>query len=417
MRRVLRSERGSAIITAVAMMTVMIGVGIAAYAFADDQAVQSTKERVRESSFNYSEALLNNQGYLLSRGWPSSGGTTIYPDCTQASAPTQFCPQPSQLAQLFNDADYTANDLLWTTTVRDDANGSQFYDYNAVNAQPHYDANGNNRVWVRAQATLRRKGATSCTTTTGSPNRCRSRAIVALLEIEQFQEEMPRRVVIAGKLTLTPNGNHHYINTNPDATSEHNVTVRCNPPQTPDQSNSCLGFTPDTQRPQINPAGSYQQGYQNEDALPDDMKERLKERAVADGTYYNGCPTAEQLTGKVVWVAGCTDGNYTKNFIWNSEANPGLLVWEDGVLELGGNSTFWGIVYHLGDPDPCGYPVRLRGGLTIQGGVYVDERCGVDVGSNKVNINFYGKAFDLVSTFGTAAVVQNSWREVKVVNP
>lgn len=415
MNKLLKSERGSAIVTAIALMTVMIGVGVAAFALADDQQAQSGKERVRESSFNLAEGLLDTQSYILSRGWPSSLGATLYQDCTQAAAPAQFCPQPAQLASSFDQRDYTNNNVTWNTTVRDDT-GSQFYDYTAVNARPHYDANGNNRVWVRAQTTIKRPGATGCTGS-ATPVACRSRAVVALLEIEQFQEDMPRRVIIAGYFTLTPNGNHHYVNTNPDATSPHNVTVRCNPPPTPDQQDPCLGFTPDRQRPQINPEGAYEQGFVNQDALPDDQKARLKERAIADGTYYTTCPTAEQLTGKVVWVAGCSDGHYTKGNIWNSSTNPGLLIWEDGVLELGGNSTFWGIVYHLSDPDPCGNVLQLRGGLTIEGGAFVDGNCGIDVGSNKVNVNFNGNAFDLVATFGTAAVVQNSWREVAVINP
>ena len=70
------------------------------------------------------------------------------------------------------------------------------------------------------------------------------------------------------------------------------------------------------------------------------MQDRLKERAIADGTYYTGCPTDTQLSGKVVWVEGCTDGQYTKNNIWNSPASPGILIWADGTLELGGNSDF-----------------------------------------------------------------------------
>jgi hypothetical protein len=415
MKKLLKSERGSAIVTAIALMTVMIGVGLAAFALADDQQAQTSKERVRESSFNLAEGLLDTQSYILSRGWPSSLGATLYQDCTQAAASTQFCPQPAQLASSFDQKDYTNNDVTWTTTVRDDT-GSQFYDYTAVNARPHYDANGNNRVWVRAQTTIKRQGATSCTGS-ATPVRCRSRAVVALLEIEQFQETMPRRVIIAGSFELTPNGNHNYVNTNPDATSRHDVTVRCKPPATPDQQDPCLGFTPDRQRPQINPEGAYEQGFVNQDALPDDQKARLKERAIADGTYYTGCPTEAQLAGKVVWVAGCPDGHYTKGSTWNSLANPGLLIWEDGLLELGGNSTFWGIVYHLNNSNSTDNVLQLHGGLTIEGGAFVDGPGGILVGSNKVNINFQGNAFDLVATFGTAAVVQNSWREVAVINP
>ena len=44
----------------------------------------------------------------------------------------------------------------------------------------------------------------------------------------------------------------------------------------------------------------------------------------------------------------------------------------------------------------------LRGGITIHGGVFVDGNGGVDVGSNKVNVNFLNAAFDLIGTYGAA---------------
>jgi len=45
-----RGERGSAIILAIALMTMMLAVGLAAYSFVDTQQVNSMRERHRESS-------------------------------------------------------------------------------------------------------------------------------------------------------------------------------------------------------------------------------------------------------------------------------------------------------------------------------------------------------------------------------
>jgi hypothetical protein len=216
-------------------------------------------------------------------------------------------------------------------------------------------------------------------------------------------------VILAGHFDLTPNGNHGYVMTNPDATSQHPVTLRCNL-----ASSGCANYTEDKKNPQIDPSGAISGGeYVGKDALEDDVKGRLKERAIADGKFFDGvCPTDTQLSGKVVWVQGCAVGQYTKNNTWNSPTSPGILIWADGELEVGGNSDFWGIIYHLNNQNSTGDVLRLRGGLTIHGGAFVDGPGGIDVGSNKVNITYDDNAFIGVSSYGSAAIVQNSWRDI-----
>jgi Tfp pilus assembly protein PilX len=396
MRRLLKQERGTAIVVAIALMTMMTVVGLAAYSFVDTQQVESMRERQRESSFNLAEATLNSQSFVLSRRW--AGSATAYasttPTCSNTSAPALYCPDPAQLSAAYNTPDY-ATGATWKTTVWDDVSGP-FYNGSTVESTttPHWDQNANRRVWVKAETTVRG----------------RRRTLVALVQVQEHIEFLPKKVIIAGQFELTPNGNGIYIKTNPDATSDHKVTLRCNI-ATP----GCSEFTPDKKNPQLDPPGAIEgQQFVGEDALSDDTKDRLKERAIADGHYYhNVCPTDEQLTGKVVWVEGCPEGKYTKNNIWNAEGASGILIWADGVLELGGKSTFWGIVYHLNNDDSSDNEVlRLRGGLTIRGGAFVDGPGGIDVGSNQVNITYDEGAFVGVSSYGSASIVQNSWRDI-----
>ena len=395
MTRNVQGERGSAIILAIALMTMMLAVGLAAYSFVDTQQENSMQERHRESSFNLAEAVLNEQSFTLSRRW--AGSSTAYaatvPTCTNTSATAIQCPDVSQLAGSYNSPDY-ATGATWKTTIYDDPSGSPFYDASTVEAvtNPHWDANGNLRVWVKAESSVRG----------------RRRVLVALVQVQKHTEFLPKRVIIAGHFDLTPNGNHQYVLTNPDATSQHPVTLRCSL-ATPE----CANYTPDKKNPQIDPAGAIEGGsYIGKDALEQDVQDRLKERAIADGTYFTSCPTDAQLNGKVVWVEGCADGQYTKNNIWNSLANPGILIWADGTLELGGNSTFYGIVYHLNNSNSTEDVLRLRGGLTISGGAFVDGPGGIDVGSNKVNITYNEGAFIGIDSYGSAAIVQNSWRDI-----
>ena len=132
---------------------------------------------------------------------------------------------------------------------------------------------------------------------------------MALVQVQEHVEFLPKRVILAGQFELTPNGNHKYVLTNPDATSEHPVTLRCNL-DTP----GCAEFTPDKKNPQIDPPGAiFGQEFVGKDALEDDVKDRLKERAIADGKFFDGvCPTDTQLSGKIVWVQGCASGSYPR---------------------------------------------------------------------------------------------------------
>jgi hypothetical protein len=394
MRRAPTAETGSSIVIAMVLMTMMFAVGLAAYAFVDNQQVESMRERHRESSFNFAEAVLNSQSFVLSRRWAGSQNSygTATPTCSNASAPAAMCPNPTELTAAFASTDY-ATGATWTATVYDDV-GGPFYDatVEAVGTA-HWDLNDNGTVWIKAETVVRG----------------RLRRLVALVQVQPYQEQIPKNVIIAGQFELTPNGNGVYIKTNPDETSEHKVTLRCtltNP--------DCAEYIPDPRKPQLEPAAAIEgDSFVGKDALPEDVQQRLKERAEADGTAYTGCPSEGQLTGKVVYVEGCADGKYTNNYTWNSEASPGILIWADGFLELGGRSTFWGIVYHLNNDNSSDDELlRLRGGLTINGGAFVDGPGGIDVGSNQINLNYFEGAFTSITSYGSASIVQNSWRDI-----
>ena len=95
--RRLDDERGSAIILAIVLMTMMVAVGLAAYSVVDTQQTESMRSRQRESSFNLAEAALNSQSFVLSRRWAgaatSFAGTT--PTCSNSSGAAVQCPDPA----------------------------------------------------------------------------------------------------------------------------------------------------------------------------------------------------------------------------------------------------------------------------------------------------------------------------------
>ena len=117
----MQSERGTAIVMAIALMTMMVTVALAAYSFVDTQQKESMRERQRESSFNLAEAALNSQSFVLSRRW--AGAPTSYaastPTCSNGGGVAVQCPDPAQLTAAYNSPDY-ATGSTWKTTVYDD---------------------------------------------------------------------------------------------------------------------------------------------------------------------------------------------------------------------------------------------------------------------------------------------------------
>jgi hypothetical protein len=402
----LQSEDGIAIVVAIVLMTVMIGAGLATYAQVDTQQGQARQQRVRESTFNFTEAALNTQAFKLSRSWPASSGRAfnpgaggVTPTCSASSAPASWCPQPTDLAQGYDGADYAAG-RAWKTWVRDDYGdpASQFFDWTQIQSRPAWDANGNGIVFVRAASTVRGK----------------TRTLAAQVQIERVNETLafPERTVIAGSFTTNNNGNKIIVETNSTATSPHPVTVRC----TDLTDDACMEYRENTTPPQINPAGSVVANqYVSQTALTPEMTERLKEAAVANGTYYTGCPSEAQLTGKVVWIENATScSNYNSNATVNSSSSPGVLIIGKGPITFNGGIHFYGVIYHLNEDNNCGIRVDLEGTVEVYGRIFIDGCGKLSAGSSKVNLTYddFNNASNPFTTYGTAGIVQNSWREL-----
>lgn len=143
------AERGSALVTAVLVMAIMMSIAVPLMGMVDTQTRMTAAERLQEGSFSLTDAVLNAQVFVLSNSWPTSE-VDAYPTCTQKSASLK-CPSPSAIAAAYTGPDYTTR--AWTLRVRDDgASAADYYDEAVVNTQPAWDANANGRVWVRADA-------------------------------------------------------------------------------------------------------------------------------------------------------------------------------------------------------------------------------------------------------------------------
>ncbi len=399
MRRRLSGEEGIALVVVMILMVVMLTTGLALLSTVDIQTGESQKQRVRDSAFNLAESALNAQVSALSRDWPGLGRAGLpYLACTQTSSSSR-CPDH---AYLVGGGSSDLTDATWQTSVRDNGAGSapNFYSEESTALQPGYDANNDGKVWVRARAVAQ-----------GRP-----RTLVVLVRTSKQEEDLPHAALIAGSLEITNNGNKELVRSNNGV-----VAVRCTPQLL--ELAPCLGHSFGLGKltsladlttflaTQVSGATPVT-GYSPAPAMTAEARARLKATAIADGTYYASCPTEAQLSGRVVYVesGNCT---YTSNTQYNSAQAPGVLILNAGSITFGGTSNFHGVVYAANTTNLTTAGVRTQGNARVTGGVIIDGNARMVVGSSGLNIEFDLNAYRAVASYGSAGVIQNTWREIK----
>jgi Tfp pilus assembly protein PilX len=436
----LNEERGFAMVTAIVLMTLMLGLGIVALRMTDTNAHRTREQRVRESSLSLDEGVLSAQSLVLATKWANAQNP--YPSsCTSGGAASDKCPNAATLAgsstSNFANADQL-NNSTWKTKVRD--NGgllSNAYDPLQADAAQTttgkgtcpgpctYDFNGDGEVWVQAQSTVRGK----------------KRNVVARMRLEKIAENLPETGVTAGALSVTNSGAHGGTPII-DATGS-TVLVRC--------ANVGVTTCVDAKAGQIVPAA---QAANVPNFMSAAQLARFKQRAITDGRYYSGCPTKNasnkyDLSGAVVWVEGCASPPNLTNQVQtvscsppsgmatsctNADASPGLLIWHCGRADMAGGYTHRGILYIANNSDgtcPAGLGQRgdgtcvgsnvdetrdvltTNGGFAVWGSLAVDGPGCMKIGSNGLQVRFDANVFDSAQSYGTVGLVQNTWRELR----
>jgi Tfp pilus assembly protein PilX len=401
-RHLLASESGNALISALLIMGILAMFGMALLANVDTQQRESGRERQRESSFQMSEAVLNAQIYRLSSRWPASTTGSVtdsvglpYPDsCTKVSTSAD-CPNATALSQSLQGPDYDAN-VTWTTQIRDNSAAEpNYYSDSLLTTSPTYDRNNDGYLWVRATAVVKGK----------------RRTLVALVKAEKTALTFPRHTMVAGWFTTTNNGNKVIID-NSGGFPPSEIVVRCSFPGGAPPANNCADYQ--SGKGQISPERVYSDPTLPNAITPEAL-DSLRSAAVADGNYSTGCPASLQgnVPGEVVFIedagASC---RFNGNNDYNTSAKPGFLVVAKGTLEINGTATFWGVIYHANVDDSNAAVVQLGGNVSINGAIVVDGRGGIFAGSSKVNIVWNPNVFNNLNAFGTAGIVQNTFREI-----
>jgi hypothetical protein len=384
----LRSSDGYAIATAMIVMSIMLTVGIASYAFVDTETESSRRERVHESRLNLTEGVIAAEIFQMSRSWPSTAAEQFPAQCTQASA-AALCPTPAQLKAQFTGVDFKL-DTSWNVKVRDDADGTtgKYYDDASVLARPTWDQNANGEMWVRAQGLLAGE----------------DRVVVARVRVERKPLQFPDGPFVAGSFATGNSGNKIIV-----TTGGKNGIVRCdNGSAAPShKNNTCIGY--DTG--QVSPVGTVVSDPNTPmNLIPPGLLDSLRAMAQSKGTYYpSGCPA--NPSGEVVFVETGTC-QYNSNLVVNTQAKPGLFIINNGTMKVNGSVTWWGVIYAVNAQDSTDVVIELSGNSDIRGGTFVDGMGRLSVGNSKLNLTYDPFVTQNRTAFGTAGIIQNTWREI-----
>lgn len=394
--------------TAMMLLFIMMSIGLAVVAFADTQQSGARVERVREASFQLTEAAMQGQVFQLGRAWPGNPSGQYPASCVPTSAVTDPCPNAASLAAGYTGPEYgtgvcpngtAAPAQPWTTSVRDNGdaakNGVDFQYYSTALAatRPAYDANGDGKLWVRATAYAR----------------CQKQSAVALVTQNLTDLPFPRNVITANWFRTENKGNKVIVDTRgPYAAEPADVSLRCagytyatRPP------NQCAAF--ESVKGQVSPE---RLTYDPATSPSSDAAQiaSFRQQAQAKGLYFPA-GTCVDLTGKPGGVAFAEDPPAScPSRDGFTAANPGFLVIARGTITFDGNDEFYGVIYAANLGNLTSAVVTTKGTSLIQGAVTVDGPGGVYAGASKANIVFDDRGFRHVKGYAGAGIVQNSWR-------
>jgi hypothetical protein len=264
---------------------------------------------------------------------------------------------------------------------------------------PTYDANDDGYVWVRATSVV-------------AGHR---RTLVALVKAEKTTVNFSRHTLVAGWFTTTNNGNKVIIDNSGGFSPPSEAVVRCAAAGTVPPVAGCAQYQ--AGKGQLSPERvTFDPNQPN--AVTTDALDSLREAAQADGNYYAAgtCPSTLQgnQPGETVFIEDASSCSpFNGNSDYNTAAKPGWLIIGKGQITINGTATFWGVIYHA-NLDNVSSPARvsLGGSVSINGAIVVDGNGGIDAGSSKVNLVWNPNVFNNLEAFGTAGIVQNTFREI-----
>jgi Tfp pilus assembly protein PilX len=414
-----RDEQGFALVAAIVLLTVIMGLGLGLLLFTDSQQKASAREQATESAFNVAEAALNAQVGQLSRAWPAKEAEA-YPDnnppglvrCTAATSTPNSCPDPGSLSAGYPNispvpcaagaaTEKWGSPLTnqWTTYVRDDGGStSSVFDSATDQTQPGWDANGDNKLWLRSVGVVQ----------------CRVVTLITQVTRQRVAVPFPHNAATGNWFNVSNSGKKATVNTAGlagESFQPGEISMRCEELG----AKSCEEWdekkeqvSPDTTKAPFSPSPTWS----------NETLAAIKAEAQAAGTFHSAakgnCPsTLAATSGLPTYVEGCGALKFVGG-VGNSAASPGFLILADGTLELKGNGEFYGVIYARNPtPAPSGCScavVTLGGTALVKGAIDVDGAGGIEFGSSGQNFIFDPRAINPLTAYAGATPTRNTFR-------
>jgi Tfp pilus assembly protein PilX len=406
-----RDEQGFVLVSAVVLLTVMMGLGLGLLLFADNQQHAASAEQGSEEAFNIAEAALNAQVGQVSRSWPGEAAEALPSSCTAAtSTSTNGCPASGSLSVGYpkagsgtcptgtkGDAWGSALSNQWTTYVRAATSEGTFFnskteEKSATFATPPGPGQPA-KLWVRAVGVAK----------------CRVVTLVTLISQQYITANFPKQAVSGNWFETSNNGNKVIVNTQGKASQAGGVSMRCTEPHpTPCENYDAAHgqVSPDTTNAAPSPSPT----------LSATQLEAFKEQAKWAKAYFGPgeCPSSmEELSGLPAYVTGPCDLSYDKGTA-NSAASPGFLIILNGTLSLNGNSQLFGAIYAVNQQNSAAAVVTVHGTTQVVGSITVDGNGGISFGSSAENMEYDPGVIADILTYAGATPTRNSFRVLPI---
>jgi Tfp pilus assembly protein PilX len=398
-------EQGFALVAAIILLTVIMGLGLGLLLFADSQQKASAREQASESAFNVAEAALNAQIGQISRAWPGVEALQPETGCTAASSTaTNGCPTAETMKVGYpntskacpasvKDVWGSSSSNEWTTYVRDDAEkNTSFFNSSTEKGQPGYDENKDNKLWVRSVGIVQ----------------CRLVSIATLVSRQEISLNFPNVVMSANYFKTGNNGNGNEVIVEGEAKeaggSSGEILMRC-------EGFAKVEECEEYRQQQIKGAKVNPPPGAPTPTLSASQLTAKRQAAELEHTYYpTTCPSGLP-SGKIVFVQGPCKVIGTKSEVGNSKENPGFLIIVNGTFEMGGQAEFWGTVYAVNQQESSGIVVKVGANANLHGEIVVDGLGGIQVGENhQLNVEYDPRSAKEQTIYAGATPTRNSFR-------
>lgn len=418
-----REEQGFVLITAIIMLTVILGLGLGLLMFTDSQQASSTREQASEAAFDLAEAALNAQILQLSREWPTSHNEALSEarTCTPTtSASTNYCPDSTSLEKAYphtgstsctgNEAWGSSLTNKWTTYVREDVEGSSYFNSTTEQSAKSFDGGIGNgtpatpwkKLWVRAVGVVN----------------CIPVAVVSLASEQLVHASFPETAFSANSFETGNKGSKVIIERKGEGSQPGKFGIRCSGFKGTEKEieEACEKY----RAGQITPAlksGEVERGGPST-TLTTEQLEALKAQASSEGHYFASgtCPTSmEQISGKPVYVTGPCALKFQGNEVANTAGKPGFLAIANGTINFDGGVEYYGAVYAANQQESSEAVVTIKGKAKIVGSIVVDGKGAIaigDSGNEHIDFEYSPKAASEFELYEGAAATRNGFREL-----